>query len=70
LGIDSYPLETQTISSGQSSPPLDPPASTADPTAAVAAAAAACGFPKTISINQAHSQLTVSTKPEEESDQQ
>jgi hypothetical protein len=55
---------------GQSSPPLDPPASTADPTAAVAAAAAACGFPKTISINQAHSQLTVSTKPEEESDQQ
>jgi hypothetical protein len=54
---------------GQFSPPLDPPASIADPTAA-AAAAAACGFPKTISINQAHSQLTVSTKPEEESDQQ
>jgi hypothetical protein len=52
---------------GQLSPSLDPPASTADPTAA---AAAACGFPKTISINQAHSQLTLSTKPEEESDQQ
>jgi hypothetical protein len=54
---------------GQFSPPLDPPASTADPTAAVPAAAA-CGFPKTISINQAHSELTLSTKPEEESDQQ
>ncbi len=52
----------------QFSPPLDPPASTADPTAAVAAAA--CGFPKTTSMNQAHSQLTLSTKPEEESDQQ
>jgi hypothetical protein len=51
---------------GQFSPPLDPPASTADPTTA----AAACGFPKTKSINQAHSQLTLSTKPEEESDQQ